>query len=234
MPVGDDVEVAVASLQTRVLGLEQGVDRVANVVGELGKKIDSAQRTPWTVIWSALGVTITFVGLFVMLLNKPIESSLESLGTRLRDMREQLATQSESNEREIIKLRESTVSRDDLSTRLEAERRIANELRSFTEERSKRNAERIERLLAESVTKANLTDKLAALDKALDIWRSMKNQTDAGRMDRLQQQIDEVRTRIATFATPQDTMGALRERLTELERFVREVTLRAQGKAPTP
>jgi len=199
---------------------------VAGAVSDLGKKIDAGQRTPWTMIWTALGVVVAFMGMIIVLLYKPVEINLDALQSRVRDGREHLESRIELNAKEIAKLRESTVSHDELAAKLDAAYRVARELRGFADERSKLNAARIEKLVAESVTKTELAAQLGSLEKSIAQWRGLRLQVDSERIGRLQQQVDEVRTRLASIATPQDTIGELRKRLEDLDKFTKELVLR--------
>jgi hypothetical protein len=229
MTTGDDVDVAVAALQSRVVSLEEGIQRVAGAVNDLGKKIDAGQRTPWTVIWTALGVVVAFMGMFIVLLYKPVESNIAAIQSRLRDRGDHLESRVDLNAKEIGKLRESTVMHEELVAKLDAADRVARELRGFADERSRLNSARIDKLVADSVTKDEVAGQFAALEKSIEQWRNLRLQLETGRIDHLQQQVDEVRARLASIATPQDTIGELRKRLDELDKFLKEVALRQKN-----
>jgi hypothetical protein len=159
MQMGDGVDVAVAGHQTRVGSFEEGVQRVAGVVSDLGKKIDAGQRTPWTMIWTALGVVVAFMGMIIVFLYRPVEINIDTLQTRVRDGREHLESRIDANAREITRLREVSISEDDLARRLDALDRIWRELRVVADVRSLAITAAIEDLRKSIVPRAEHDEK---------------------------------------------------------------------------
>ena len=202
MTGSDPTDVAVAALETRVEGLEKSVGSVVSAIENLGKKIDAGQRTRCTVIWTALGVGVAFLGMFLVLVYKPIEAELENLHVRGSDARELF------------------------DSRIVAAERLAQEVRGFADERSRGNLGKIEKLFSDSATKAEVAERFVLAEKELAEWRSLSQSARDTEIKAILSQITELRGRMASAATPQDAIADLRKRLDETDNFLKQLMLK--------
>lgn len=56
-----DTVAHLATLETRVSGLEKGVGDIVSSINTLSRKLDEKSQTQWPVIWSAAGVCISIL-----------------------------------------------------------------------------------------------------------------------------------------------------------------------------
>jgi hypothetical protein len=93
-----------AALDQRVTGLEKGLADLGDTVtrqnqavmaqiGALSDKLDERARTPWGVIWSAMGASITLFGLLGALVYRPIDQAQTRLEREQVSMQQQLQEQ---------------------------------------------------------------------------------------------------------------------------------------------
>jgi hypothetical protein len=71
------------ALEARVEGVVGAVQNVAASLADLNKKIDSGRQTPWAVIFSALGVMLTFTMAVGGLAYMPINAGISDLKAAL-------------------------------------------------------------------------------------------------------------------------------------------------------
>lgn len=57
------VDAKLAGFEERLTGVEKSVDEVARAIGTLSTEIRQSQKTQWPVIWQAMTVAISVLGL---------------------------------------------------------------------------------------------------------------------------------------------------------------------------
>jgi hypothetical protein len=93
-----------AALDQRVTGLERGLADLGETVtrqnqaviariNALSDKLDERGRTPWGVIWSAMGAGIALLGLVGTLVYRPIDQAQARLEREQAAMQQQLQAQ---------------------------------------------------------------------------------------------------------------------------------------------
>lgn len=82
----DNTPVQLAALDQRVTGLEQGIKDVVTAVSILSNEIRQGSKTQWPVIWSAMGVGLTMLGLVGVLVYRPVDTAVTDVKSRLIEM----------------------------------------------------------------------------------------------------------------------------------------------------
>lgn len=89
----------IAALETRVSGLERGVQSVAESVQALSVKFDQRSTTPWPVIWSAAGVCLAFLTTVGALAYSPVMSNVARLDLQIEALKGSYLSRAESDAR---------------------------------------------------------------------------------------------------------------------------------------
>lgn len=130
------VDARLSALETRVEGIAGSLTSVVTAVNSLGEKLDRRSTTPWAVIWSALGVMLTFVVAVGGLAYWPIKDGQS-------DMKAALLTLQDRADKRIEALTATQVTRAEH----EVHWRMGERLYDFQRDRISRVENRIEKRL---------------------------------------------------------------------------------------
>lgn len=127
------------ALEARVEGIVGAVKNVADAVSSLNEKIDKRGQTPWPVIFSALGVMLTFTMAIGGLAYMPIN-------TGIADLKLQMSLSQDRAEKRFEGMAGKLVSRDEHEVHWRAQDRDYDFMRERIGRVENRLNQRVERL----------------------------------------------------------------------------------------
>ena len=124
-----DINIVVATLQSKVDALEKDVVAAANVVSGIELKIEKSQRTPWIVIWAAVGVAVAFLGIFLAILYRPVQTEIDAIKASIQTVEHHIHEHQERVDADVTELQRSTVTHYELDLSAKGIERALGECR---------------------------------------------------------------------------------------------------------
>jgi hypothetical protein len=128
-----------SALETRVEGVVGTLQTVLTAISNLNEKIDRGRATPWAVIFSALGVLLSFVVAIGGLAYLPVKTDISDIKTALVSVQDRA-------DRRLEALQSKTVTRDEHEVHWKSQDRDYDFMRDRIGRVEKRLEQRVDRL----------------------------------------------------------------------------------------